>query len=219
MRRVLITGASGETGDGVIQAFRDAGWRVAGTARSAPAGGGRDGVAWVTADLTDATAAARAAADAVDQLEGLDALVCLVGGFRLTPVDSSGWEDFAALLDLSYRPTVIAVLAALPHLSEGAAIVTIGAKAAQAPGPRSSGYAAAKSAVIAFSASLAAELRPRAIRVNCVLPGTLDTPTNREAMPNAKAVNWVPPRRLGELIRYLADPESEPLTGAAIPIG
>jgi NAD(P)-dependent dehydrogenase (short-subunit alcohol dehydrogenase family) len=73
--------------------------------------------------------------------------------------------------------------------------------------------------VIAFSASLAAELRPRGIRVNCVMPGTIDTPANRESMPNAKTATWVTPRQLGELLRYLASPESSPLTGAAIPIG
>jgi NAD(P)-dependent dehydrogenase (short-subunit alcohol dehydrogenase family) len=78
---------------------------------------------------------------------------------------------------------------------------------------------AAKAGVIAFTASLAAELRPRGIRANCVLPGTLDTPSNRESMPNAKTANWVAPRELGELLRYLASPESSPLTGAAIPIG
>jgi NAD(P)-dependent dehydrogenase (short-subunit alcohol dehydrogenase family) len=52
-----------------------------------------------------------------------------------------------------------------------------------------------------------------------VLPGTIDTPANREQRPDAKRANWVDPRQLGELIRFLASPESAPLTGASIPVG
>ncbi len=202
----------------MAEAFLEAGWKVAGTTRGDP----RDAderLAWVEADLADASAAATACGEAAEDLGGLDALVCLAGGFRTTPLDEASWDDYASLLELDFQPTVQAVLAALPHLREGSAIVTIGAKAAQAPGPRSSAYVAAKAAVIAFSASIAAELRPRGIRVNCVLPGTLDTPANREQMPDAKTGSWVPPRQLGELIRFLCSPESQPLTGAAIPIG
>lgn len=219
MSRVLVTGASGAAGGGVVDAFLAAGWQVAGTTRGTPPPDANDGVAWVSIDLADEASARAGTAQAVERMGGLDAVVCLAGGFRLTPIAESSWEDFAAIIDLDLRPTIVTVLAALPHLGEGGSFVTIGAKAAQAPGPRSSGYAAAKAGVIAFSASLAAELRPRGIRVNCVLPGTIDTPANRESMPNAKTANWVTPRQLGELLRYLASPESSPLTGAAIPIG
>ena len=219
MSRVLVTGASGAAGGGVVEAFLADGWDVAGTTRSAPPEAAAAGVTWISVDLTDEASAGAGIAQAVDRLGGLDAVVCLAGGFRLTPIDDARWEDVAGLIHLDYRPTVVTVLAALPHLGEGGSIVTIGAKAAQAPGPRSTAYAAAKAAVIAFSASLAAELRPRGIRVNCVLPGTIDTPANRESMPNAKTANWVTPRQLGELLRYLASPQSSPLTGAAIPIG
>jgi NAD(P)-dependent dehydrogenase (short-subunit alcohol dehydrogenase family) len=219
MSRVIITGASGQAGGGVVDAFLASGWQVAGTTRGAAPDDAAAGVTWVSMDLADEASARAGTARVVQEIGGLDAVVCLAGGFRLTPIDEAGWDDFAAMIDLDFRPTVQAVLAALPHLGEGASIVTIGAKAAQAPGPRSSGYAAAKAGVIAFSASLAAELRPRGIRVNCVLPGTIDTPANRDSMPNAKTATWVTPRRLGELIRYLASPDSAPLTGAAIPIG
>jgi NAD(P)-dependent dehydrogenase (short-subunit alcohol dehydrogenase family) len=219
MSRVLVTGASGQAGGGVVEAFLAAGWQVAGSTRGAAPEDSAAGVTWVSMDLADEASARAGTAQAVERLGGLDAVVCLAGGFRLTPIDASSWEDFAGVMDLDYRPTVVTVLAALPHLGEGGSIVTIGAKAAQSPGPRSSGYVAAKAGVIAFTASLAAELRPRGIRANCVLPGTLDTPSNRESMPNAKTANWVTPRQLGELLRYLASPESSPLTGAAIPIG
>ncbi|MGH2417570.1 MAG: SDR family NAD(P)-dependent oxidoreductase, partial [Candidatus Limnocylindria bacterium] len=191
MSRVLVTGASGQAGGGVVEAFLAAGWQVTGTTRGSAPNDAAAGVSWVSMDLADEASARAGTAQAVERMGGLDAVVCLAGGFRLTPIDASSWDDFAGVIDLDYRPTVVTVLAALPHLGEGGSIVTIGAKAAQSPGPRSSGYAAAKAGVIAFSASLAAELRPRGIRVNCVLPGTIDTPSTRESMPNAKTANWV----------------------------
>ncbi len=174
---------------------------------------------WVHAELTDPAETAAAVGRAADALGGLDALVCLAGGFGLTTLDESGWDDFARLMELSYQPTVVSVLACLPHLGDGSSIVTIGARVAVSPGPRAAGHGAAKAAVVAFSASAAAALRPRGVRLNCVLPGTLDTPSNRASMPETRRGSWVPPRQLGELIRFLASPESAPLTGAAIPIG
>jgi NAD(P)-dependent dehydrogenase (short-subunit alcohol dehydrogenase family) len=225
MRRVLVTGAGGAVAGGVLEALIAAGCHVAGLTRDGSPGSAHEGVAWFGADLTDATAVRAAVGSVSDSLGGLDALVCLAGGFRMTPLDEASWSDFEQILALDFRSTVEAVLAAVPFLASAAetsgdaAIVTIGARAAIATPPRSGPYVAAKAAVIAWSGSLAAELRPRQIRVNCVLPGTVDTPANRESMPNAKTANWVPPRRLGELIRFLAGSESAPLTGAAIPIG
>jgi NAD(P)-dependent dehydrogenase (short-subunit alcohol dehydrogenase family) len=225
MRRVLVTGAGGAVAGGVLEALLAAGWQTAGLTRDGSPGSAHEGVAWFGADLTDATAVRAAVGSVSDSLGGLDALVCLAGGFRMTPLDEASWSDFEQILALDFRSTVEAVLAAVPFLASAAetsgdaAIVTIGARAAIATPPRSGPYVAAKAAVIAWSGSLAAELRPRQIRVNCVLPGTVDTPANRESMPNAKTTNWVPPRRLGELIRFLADSASAPLTGAAIPIG
>jgi NAD(P)-dependent dehydrogenase (short-subunit alcohol dehydrogenase family) len=225
MGRVIVTGAGGAVAGGVLESLIESGWKVAGLTRDGSPGSAHDGVMWFGADLTDAAAVRAAVESASAALGGLDALVCLAGGFRLTPLDEATWSDFEQLLSLDFRSTVETVLAAIPFLataaesSGDAAIVTIGARAALSTPPRSGPYVAAKAAVIAWSGSLAAELRPRQIRVNCVLPGTVDTPANRESMPNAKTATWVPPRRLGELIRFLAGPDSAPLSGAAIPIG
>jgi NAD(P)-dependent dehydrogenase (short-subunit alcohol dehydrogenase family) len=218
--RVLITGASGGAGGGVVAAFLEAGWRVAAVSRSEPADGPA-GVTWVRADLADAAAAEGMVADAVAALGGLDALVCLAGGFSSATLEDLTWADFEKQIGTSLRPTVESVLAALPELkqSEAGAIVTIGAQTALKPGRNVGPYAAAKAAVATWSLSLAAGLKSSGIRANCVLPGTLDTQANRESMPDTKRDAWVDPRELGNLIVYLCSPASRPLTGAAIPIG
>jgi NAD(P)-dependent dehydrogenase (short-subunit alcohol dehydrogenase family) len=223
MNRVLVTGATGGLGGGVIAAFAEAGWKIAGTAHGKPPKSEARGPAvhWLRADLADPAGAQSAVRRAKKALGGLDALVCLIGGYETTPIGELSWTDVDRLLQLDLRPTVEAVIAARPALeaSGKGSIVTVGARSALAPGSRMSAYAAAKAGVIAFSAALAVELRPSGVRVNCVLPGTIDTPANREMLPDAKRTNWVEPRQLGELIRFLASPASAPLTGAAIPIG
>jgi NAD(P)-dependent dehydrogenase (short-subunit alcohol dehydrogenase family) len=219
-RRVLITGAAGGAGAGVVAAFGEAGWRVAAVTRRDPPDA-RAGVAWVRADLADANAARRMVADAVEALGGLDALVCLAGGYTSATLEELSWADFERQIGMSLRPTVESVLAALPEMrqSDAGAIVTIGAQTAQKPGRNAGPYAAAKAAVAIWSVALAAGLKPAGVRVNCVLPGTLDTEANRTSMPDAKRDAWVDPRELGNLIVYLCSPASRPLTGTMIPIG
>jgi NAD(P)-dependent dehydrogenase (short-subunit alcohol dehydrogenase family) len=218
--RVLITGASGGAGGGVIAAFLEHGWKVAGVSRHEPPDGPA-AVHWIRADLDDADAAERMVADAVAGLGGLDALVCLAGGYSSAKLEELSWADFEKQIGTSLRPTVESVLAALPELrrSEAGAIITIGAQTALKPGRNAGPYAAAKAAVATWSLSLAAGLRPAGVRVNCVLPGTLDTSANRESMPDAKRDAWVEPREFGNLIVFLCSPGSRPLTGATIPIG
>ena len=223
MSRVLVTGGTGALGGGVIAAFAKAGWQIAGTTRGDPPAKAPDGpsVHWITADLAQPGGAQIAVDGAVGALGGLDALVCLIGGYEATPIDELAWADVDRIMQLDLRPTVEAVVAARAALEASGAgsVVTVGAKSAHAPGSKMSAYVAAKAAVIAFSAGAAVELRSRNVRVNCVLPGTLDTPANREMLPDAKRTSWVDPRQLGELIRFLASPDSAPLTGAAIPVG
>jgi NAD(P)-dependent dehydrogenase (short-subunit alcohol dehydrogenase family) len=218
--RVLITGAAGGAGGGVVDAFLDAGWQVAAVSRRDPPDG-PEGLTWVRADLTDAAAAERMISDAVSALGGLDALVCLAGGYTSAKLEELSWADFEKQIAMSLRPTVEAVLAAIPELrkSEAGAIVTIGAQTALKPGRNAGPYAAAKAAVATWSLSLATGLKSAGIRVNCVLPGTLDTEANRKSMPDAKRDAWVDPRELGNLIVYLCSPASRPLTGTTVPIG
>jgi NAD(P)-dependent dehydrogenase (short-subunit alcohol dehydrogenase family) len=218
--RVLVTGASGGAGSGVLAALLGAGWRVAAVSRRDPPAE-PPGAAWVRADIVDADSAERMVADAVAALGGLDALVCLAGGYSSAKLDDLSWGDFERQIATSLRPTVESVLAALPQLreSEAGSIVTIGAQTALKPGRNAGPYAAAKAAVATWSLALAAGLKADGVRVNCVLPGTIDTEANRSSMPDAKRDAWVDPRELGNLIVYLCSPASRPLTGTAIPIG
>jgi NAD(P)-dependent dehydrogenase (short-subunit alcohol dehydrogenase family) len=56
------------------------------------------------------------------------------------------------------------------------------------------------------------------VRVNAVLPGVIDTPANRESMPDANRADWVAPEDIAKTILFLAGDESSTISGARIPV-
>lgn len=79
-------------------------------------------------------------------------------------------------------------------------------------------YGAAKSAVMRLTEALAAELGPHGINVNCVLPGAIDTPPNRAAMPKADPATRVRPEDLAAVVRFLASDEAGAVHGGLLPV-
>ncbi len=108
----------------------------------------------------------------------------------------------------------------MPTLVErgAGAFVGVSARAALHPFPGAAAYITAKAAVLAFIQALDAEYRDEGVRCNAVLPSVIDTPANRESMPNADTSKWVPPEEIARVIRFLVSDESAPVSGAAVPV-
>jgi NAD(P)-dependent dehydrogenase (short-subunit alcohol dehydrogenase family) len=221
----IVTGGTGGLGSAVVRRLLDGGWRVVvpwimeGELERLPP---RDGLELVRADLFDPAAVgevvrvAGAAADAP-----LAGLVNLVGGFASggrvheTPV-----EGFEQQFRLNLRATYLMTQAALVPMLERAsgAIVCVGTRAAVQPFRGAAGYIASKAAVIAFTEAVALEYRDDGIRCNVILPSVIDTAANRASMPSADHERWVKPEAIAEIIAHLLSVESEPISGAAIPV-
>jgi NAD(P)-dependent dehydrogenase (short-subunit alcohol dehydrogenase family) len=77
-------------------------------------------------------------------------------------------------------------------------------------------YAVSKAAVVAFTRCLAEEGNALGIRANCIVPGILDTPGNREAMPGADRSGWVSCERVASAIAFLCSPASSGVNGATL---
>ncbi|HEX8630812.1 MAG TPA: SDR family NAD(P)-dependent oxidoreductase [Catenuloplanes sp.] len=218
-RTVLVTGAGGGLGGAVVAAFRSAGWRIV-----APVRGPRlpddDVVSVPGVDLTDEAAVAAAVDIADDPAAPLRAVVNLAGGYAGgTRVDELALADFEGQFTRNVRPTFLVTRAALPRLvAGGGAIVCVASRAAVTPFAGASAYAASKAAVVAFAQAVAVEHRDTGVRCNVVLPSVIDTPANRAAQPDADHRRWVPPAQIAGVIRFLADEESAPTSGAAIPV-
>ncbi len=201
---VLVTGYAGGLGGGVVEVLEGAGWTVGGLDQA-------------EADLLDAADAQRA----IDEVDGLAAVVHLVGGFASGPkVHETEPEDFARMIALNVTTTFNVAHAAIPALLErgGGSFVAVSAQAVQRPFPGAAGYLSAKAAVLAFVRALDADYGKEGIRANAILPSMIDTPANREAMPDSDRSGWSSPKQIGEVIRFLISSEAQTVRGAALPV-
>jgi len=94
----------------------------------------------------------------------------------------------------------------------------VSAKAALEPFAGAAGYISAKAAVLAFVRALDAEYRDDSVRANAILPSIIDTPANRDAMPDSDWSKWVAPEQIARVIRHLVSQDSEVTSGAAVPV-
>ena len=97
-------------------------------------------------------------------------------------------------------------------------IVNVGALSAREGQAQMSAYCAAKSTVMRLTESLSKELRHKGINVNAVLPSIIDTPTNRNDMPDADFSQWVVPADLAEVMLFLCSDAAKPIHGALVPV-
>jgi len=148
-------------------------------------------------------------------------LVNLIGGYAFgLPVAESTLDDLYRMLDLNLAPTFHFCRALVPHmLSAGRGrIVNVGARAGLEGTANHAAYSIAKSAVIRFTESLAAEVKHSHLNVNCVLPSIIDTASNRRDMPNADFSRWVAPADLAQVIAFLLSDGARAIHGASLPV-
>jgi NAD(P)-dependent dehydrogenase (short-subunit alcohol dehydrogenase family) len=90
--------------------------------------------------------------------------------------------------------------------------------AAWKPHAQPAAYIVSKAAVVALTRAIAAEISGSGITANVILPGTIDTPTNRAASPSADYSKWVRPSALAETILFLLSDSAREINGATIPV-
>jgi NAD(P)-dependent dehydrogenase (short-subunit alcohol dehydrogenase family) len=144
-----------------------------------------------------------------------------VGLLGREPVPASARQEFGTThvllggVDLTVQEAANAAMQAVAAAG-GGRIVNIGAGAAGRAAAGMGAYAASKAGVERLTEALAAELRDRNVTVNAILPGTIDTPANRAAMPDADVTRWVEPEAVADVVVFLASDAARAVTGAAL---
>lgn len=223
---VMITGASGNLGRAVANAFSRLGANLVLVDRqrdSLASVVGEEGAQriFVPTDLLDASQVKDAVKTATDRFGRIDVLCNVAGGFRMgQPVHETPDQDWNFLFDLNARSVLHAVRAVVPGMigAGRGKIVNVAANAALKGMALMGAYCASKDVVIRMTEAMAAELRDSNINVNCVLPSIIDTPENRAAMPDADPSRWVAPDALADTIVFLASEQARAIYGAALPV-
>lgn len=225
-RIIAVTGAFGILGRATVQHLLNLGHRVALLDVSSPRGDlgltADDSQYLIVGgvDLTDEAATKTAIDKVVGHFGGLDGLVNIAGGFVWTTLEDSSMDTWQEMFDMNVKTAMNTCHAAVASLKKSSAgrIVNIGAagalKADMGMGP----YAASKAGVMRLTESLAQELKGDDVCVNAILPSIIDTPRNREDMPDADFSAWVKPEALADVIGYLLSDSGHPITGALIPV-
>jgi NAD(P)-dependent dehydrogenase (short-subunit alcohol dehydrogenase family) len=219
---VLITGAKGGLGTFVTRAFLEAGATVVGVSRSiVPSDFAHPRFIATPAELSSEEAAHSLVNRTVADLGKIDALVHLVGGYAGgKTVHDTDADTLARMLDLNLWSAFRMIRAVIPHMlkqGEGR-ILAVGSRAAMEPSPMAGAYSASKAALVALIRAVAAENSDKCISANIVLPGTMDTPANRTADPQADFTRWVQPSQVAGLLVHLASANGSQINGAAIPV-
>ncbi|WP_221230122.1 SDR family oxidoreductase [Sphingomonas carotinifaciens] len=213
---IIVTGADGALGAAVIHGLNEAGHRVAALCGRLPLSPGLGFFA--AGDLADEANARVVITAAAEWLGHVDGFIHLAGGFLWSETGSATLADWRAMFDANVATAVASATVALHHLQDGGAIIFVGAHSSQPANVGFGPYGAAKSGVARLTEALAAESRPRRIRVNAILPAIIDTPRNRADMPDADPSTWTKPEAIADVVAFLISPAARAITGALLPV-
>lgn len=237
-RVALVTGAYGPTGQAVTRKLAEAGVRLVlvghddgalnefveqltvgdgGWGASLPA----ERLLALAVDVTDPDSVQQMVAAALAHFGRIDYLFNIVGGWSggasVAETELKTWHH---MLDMNLTSTFLVSRAVLPHMAERGSgkIVSVASKTATRSGKNRAAYAVAKAGVLKLTEAMAAEFKEQGINVNAVMPSTIDTPDNREAMPDADFDRWVTADEVADAMLWLASDAASAVHGAALPV-
>ncbi len=234
--RALVTGGGSGIGLATARALSEAGARVATIDVASPADkGGPDvvgGIMNLTADVTDQTQIDRALARVVDAYGGLDTLVNNAGIGAMGTIADNDDDEWHRVLNVNLMGVVRTTRGALPYLrkSTAASITNVSSVVATVGLPQRACYSASKGALHALTLATAADLLHDGIRVNCVSPGTVDTPWLNRILetaddPERQRLSLAARQPMGRLAKpeevasaicFLASPSASFITGSVL---
>jgi NAD(P)-dependent dehydrogenase (short-subunit alcohol dehydrogenase family) len=219
---VLVTGASGGLGRHVTRGFLDASATVIGTSpRIRQLDFDHPKFTALAATISSRENAKSLIGQVIARFGKLDVLAHTVGGFAGgKSVADTEDATLQLMFDLNLNSLFHILRAAIPVLrkSNSGRIIAIGSCAALEPGAGVGAYSASKAAMVALIKTVALENKDAGLTANVILPGTMDTPANRKAMPNSDFSQWVQPSTVASLITWLAGDAGRDVNGTAISV-
>ncbi len=228
-RNVLITGGTGILGSAVTKAYLAQGDNVAVTYlfddeverfnQFNPEL--FDDVTFLFANVTEEAEVQKTIQEFLSKFGQLDVLINIVGGFvggiPTAELEEDRW-DF--MMNLNLKSVFLCCKTAIPHMTAQGygKIINVSARAGLKGEAGLSAYCVSKGGVRTLTESLAAEVMDSGVNVNAIMPSIMDTPANREAMPEEEHDRWVAPADVAKVISFLTSDDATIINGAAIPV-
>ena len=208
-KTAIITGALGNLGMATTEAFVAHDFHVIGLDKldRAAEAEGSPRVRYEGIDLSDAEATHAQLQALAKDAGPIQAAVMIAGGFGMGSVVDTPIAEVRQMMALNFETAYNATQALWPYMANGGRFVYIGAKPALEPaaGQGMAAYALSKSLVFRLAEMVNEAGKEAGLSASVIVPSIIDTPPNREAMPQANFEDWVRPEEIGEMIAYLCD--------------
>lgn len=218
MRTITITGANGNLGSVTVRHFLENGYRVIAVDNKdahLQFAAGNPNFQFQSVNLLDENAAADFVATSISKWGSIEGVLLLVGGFAMGNMETTKGSDIEQMFRLNFETAYFLARPLLQHFkSKGyGRFVFIGARPALLPeaGKDMVAYALSKSLLFKLADFINAEAKGQNISASVVVPSTIDTSINREAMPDADFDAWVKPSQLAEVLEFICSDKGSPI--------
>ncbi|WP_297337277.1 SDR family NAD(P)-dependent oxidoreductase [Algoriphagus sp.] len=205
-RNIIVTGAAGNLGSAVVEKFKREGYHVIALLQPGKDEQVEEADDSYEVDVTDENSVKEFVKEYQLQYADLDALALIVGGFSMGNIEKTGQQDLEKMFSLNFFSAYHLVRGFLPVMKKNqrGTFLFVGARPALQLEEASEtiAYALSKRLIVSLAEILATETKETAIRSHVFAPSIIDTPENREAMPDADFSKWVSPKEIAEAMHY-----------------
>lgn len=211
-RNIIVTGAAGALGSAVVEKFKREGYRVIAILRPDADEVSEEADDSYEVDVTEEKSVTEFVKEYEMQYGDLDAIAMIVGGFAMGNLEKTTQKEMSKMIQLNFFSAFQMVQGFLPLMKkqQKGTFLFLGARPAlqlkDATG--SIAYALSKKLVISLAEILAEEIKGTDIRSHVFVPSIIDTPANRESMPDSDFGKWVNPAEIAEAMHYAVNTPS-----------
>jgi NAD(P)-dependent dehydrogenase (short-subunit alcohol dehydrogenase family) len=218
MKTIIVTGANGNVGTACVKQLLSAGYHVIavdGHESNLGFAAGQPGYTFAGTNLTDEVATASFIEGLIQKHSRIDAALLLVGGFAAGNMAVTDGTALSKMFSLNFNTAYFMARPLLAHMQQNkyGRIVFVGARPALQPaqGKDLLAYSLSKSLLFKLAEFINEENKGTNINAFVVVPSTIDTPVNRESMPEANPADWVSPEAIANTMEFIVSEKGNAL--------